>query len=78
VNNIRRGQRVRTKLNGSYRHYLNGLEGEVVAVYHHGVAVALESPPLVLQNVIGPGGSVGPAMPNTPIYVFQFSEVETL
>jgi len=61
-------------LNGSYRHYLDGLEGEIVAVYYHGVAVALESPPAVLQKVIGPGGSVGPVVRN-PVYVFQFNEV---
>ena len=74
---IRRGDRVRVKLNGSYRYFLNGLEGEVKAVYHHGVAVALESPPIILQKVIG-NGTVGPVMPNTPVYVLQFSEVERI
>lgn len=74
--NFRRGQRVRVSINGSYRHYLNGLEGEIVAVYHHGVAVALKSPPVVLQKVIGAGGSTGPVHPTTPVYVFQFSELE--
>ena len=62
-------------LHNNYRHYLNGLEGEITAVYHHGLAVALESPPVVLQNIIGPGGSVGPAV-RRPIYVLQFNEVE--
>jgi len=74
--NLRRGQRVRVRLNGSYRHYLNGLEGEIVAVYYHGVAVALESPPAVLQKVVAPGGLTGPVVPNQPVYVFQFSELE--
>lgn len=76
--NFQRGQRVRVTLNGSYRHYLNGLEGEIVAVYYHGVAVALKSPPVVLQKVIDVGGAVGPVFPGTPVYVFQFSEVELL
>ena len=73
---FRRGQRVRVKTNGSYRYFLNGLEGEIKAVYYHGVAVALESPPVVLQKVIAPGGSVGPVVPRQPVYVFQFSELE--
>lgn len=72
---IRRGDRVRVVLNGSYRYFLDALEGEVKAVYHHGVAVALESPPLVLQKIIS-HGNAGPVMPNTPVYVFQFNEVE--
>ena len=62
-------------LHNSYRHYLNGLEGEITAVYQHGLAVALKSPPVVLQNIIGAGGSIGPAVRN-PVYVFQFNEVE--
>ncbi len=74
---LRRGMQVRVKLNGSYRHYLDGLEGEVTAVYHHGAAVALRSPPVVLQKVIGPGGSVGPVVVN-PVYVFQFDELVEL
>lgn len=74
--NFRRGQRVRVRINGSYRHFLDGLEGEIVAVYYHGAAVALESPPAVLQKVIAPVGQAGPAVPNTPVYVFQFSELE--
>jgi len=74
--NFRRGQRVRVKLNGTYRYFLNGLEGEIKAVYYHGAAVALESPPIVLQNVVAPGGATGPVNPRQPVYVFQFSELE--
>ena len=74
---IRRGNRVRVTLHNSYRHYLNGLEGVVKAVYYHGVAVALESPPVVLQKIID-HGIAGPVMPNQPVYVFQFNEVELL
>lgn len=74
---LRRGDRIRVKLNTSYRYFLNGLEGEVVAVYYHGVAVTLNSPPIVLQKVID-HGVAGPLMPNLPVYVFQFSEIELL
>ena len=74
---MRRGDQVRVTLHNSYRHYLNGLEGEVTAVYYHGVAVALRSPPVVLQKVID-HGTAGPVMPNTPVYVFQFNEVELI
>jgi len=73
---FRRGQRVRVRLNGSYRHYLNGLVGEIKAVYYHGVAVALDSPPAVLQKIIAPGGATGPVTPRDVVYVFQFSELE--
>jgi len=74
--NLRRGERVRVRINGSYRYFLNGLEGVVKAVYYHGAAVVLESPPIVLQKIIAPGGATGPVVPHQPVYVFQFSELE--
>ena len=75
---MRRGSRVRVQLNGSYRHYLDGLEGTVTAVYYHGAAVQLESPPVVLQKVMGAGGMTGPVHPGPPVYVFQFNELVVL
>ncbi len=81
--NFRRGERVRVTLSGSYRHFLDGLEGTITAVLHHGVVVSLENPPSTLQKVLGPstpstGGlaAVGPKVPVPQQYVFQFHEVE--
>ena len=71
---LKRGSKVRISLNGSYRYYLDGLEGEVVAVYHSGPAVRLGSPPIILQNIVSPGGATGPVN-RDPIYIFQFNEV---
>ena len=80
---IRKGNRVKVSLNGSYRHYLDGLEGTVTAVLHHGVVVALENPPSGLQKVIEPPtpnptgkSSVGPKVTVPQQYVFQYNEVE--
>ena len=83
--NFRRGDRVRIVLNSSYRHFLDGLEGEITAVYHHAIVVALDNPPNALQKVIAPPtpspvgrSSVGPKVPSPWQHVFQFHEVEKL
>lgn len=70
-----RGDRVRIKLNGSYRYYLNGLTGTVTSVLAHGVIVALDNAPQAQQHVIGVGGVVGPANPPPQQTVLQFNEV---
>lgn len=79
---FRRGDRVRVSINGSYRYYLNGLEGSVTAVLFHGVVVALDNPPGALQKTLGSsvGGasSVGPTIPYPQQHVFQFNEVVRL
>jgi hypothetical protein len=74
--NLRRGDRVRIKLNSSYRHYLDNLEGRVTCVLHHGVIVALDNDPAARQRVIAPGGRVGPRIPAPLQRVYQFHEVE--
>lgn len=75
---LRRGDKVRVKLNSSYRHYLDGLIGTVTCVLHHGVIVDLSGTPQELQRVIGAGGAVGPANPPPQQAVFQFNEVERI
>jgi hypothetical protein len=76
--NLRRGDRVRIKLNGCYRHYLDGLEGKVTCVLHHSVVVALDNDPVKQQKVIAPAGRAGPAVPNQAQRTFQFHEVERI
>lgn len=73
---------MRIKLNTCYRHYLDGLEGTVSCVLHHGVVVNLDNPPGTLQRVLGPPtpnpvgpSSVGPKVPVPQQHVFQFHEV---
>ena len=82
---IRVGDRVKIKLNGCYRYYLDGLCGTVRCVLHHGVVVELDNPPNTLQKVIEPpapspvgNSSVGPKIPVPKQYVFQFHELEKL
>ena len=73
---LRRGDRVRIKLNGCYRYYLNGMLGNVTAVLHHGCIVTLDSDHTTLQRTMGAGGQVGPTNPTIPQRQFQFHEVE--
>jgi len=72
---LRRGDRVRVTLSGSYRHYLNGLTGRVTQVLHHGVIVALDNDPVEVQRIMGAGGITGPKNPTLPQRQFQFNEV---
>jgi hypothetical protein len=72
---LRRGDRIRIQLSGSYRHYLNGLTGRVTQVLHHGVIVALDNDPVLVQRVMGTGGSTGPKNPTLPQRQFMFNEV---
>lgn len=74
---FKRGDRVKINLKSSYRHYLDGLEGTVTAVYFHGLAVALESDPAGIQKIMGAGGQTGPVV-NNPQRVFQFNEIEKI
>ena len=74
--NLRRGDRVRISMKGSYRYYLHGLEGRVTQVLHHGVIVALDNDPGKHQKVMGVGGVTGPAIPGVAQRTFQFQEVE--
>ena len=76
--NFRRGDRVRIKLNTCYRHWLNGLEGRITAVLHHGAVVEIGSHHAGLQKVLGPGGAVGPKTPAPLQHVMQFHELEKL
>lgn len=76
--NLRRGDRIRIRLNGSHRHFLDGLEGRVTCVLHHGVIVALDNDPGKQQKLVAPGGLTGPAIPNVAQRTFQFHEVEKL
>jgi hypothetical protein len=82
--NIRRGDRVRLNLSGSYLHFLQGLEGEVTQVLHHGVIVALDNDPAVQQRIIttntGRGqdqtqSGSGPQQVTRAQRQFQFNEV---
>ena len=82
---LRRGDRIRIKLNSSYRHFLNGLEGRVTCVLHHGVIVALDNDPVEVQRILGTNtapntdqtqGQAGPKNPTLPQRTFQFHEVE--
>jgi len=74
---FRRGNRVRVKLNSSYRHFLDGLEGNITLVLHHAVVVALDNPPGRIQKIVEPG-LVGPKIPNPQQHMFQFHEVEVI
>ena len=83
--NLRRGDRVRITLNGSYRHILNGLEGKVTCVLHHGVIVALDNDPVEVQRTLATNTArhtdqtqtrTGPKNPTLPQRTFQFHEVE--
>lgn len=76
--NFRCGDRVRIKLNGCYRYYLDGLEGIVAAVYHDSVLVNVESDPAGLQRVVAPGGATGPTIPRPIQRRFQFNELEII
>ncbi len=72
---LRRGDRVRVKLNSCYRHFLDGLEGEVTCVLQHAAIVALDNDPAGQQQVVAPGGVVGPANPPKQQRQFQFHEL---
>ena len=72
---LRRGDRVQVRLNGSYRRELNGLTGRVTQVLHHGVIVALDNDPVEVQRIMGVGGVTGPTNPTLPQRQFQFNEV---
>jgi len=77
--NLRRGDKVRIKLDSSYRYYLNGLTGVVTSVLHHGVIVAIDGgDPAQLQRVVGQGGQTGPTVPAPVQREFQFHEVERI
>lgn len=75
---LRRGTRVRVKLNSSFRHYLDGLKGTVTAVMHHAVIVALDSDPAARQRLIATAGKVGPDPVTMPQRIFPFHELEEL
>ena len=75
---LRKGEKVRVKLDSSYRYYLNGLVGTVMTVMDHGVIVALGSDPAELQKVLGTGGGVGPKILRPVLREFQFHEVERI
>ena len=79
---MKRGQRVRIKINGSYRHYLGGLEGRITDLLHHAAVVELDNDPSRLQKLIAPAGHVGP-LPVGPTVIlpkriFQFNELEPI
>ena len=83
--NFKRGERVRTKINGSYRHYLGDLEGTITSVLNHGVVVSLDNPPGALQRLLSPPttssvgrSSVGPKSPVPQQHIFQFHELELI
>jgi len=85
VHNFKTGERVKIKLNTSYRHGFDGLEGVITCVLNHGVVVSLENPPGALQRLISPPSksstgrsSVGPKAPVPQQHVFQFHEIESL
>lgn len=75
---LKRGDRVRVKLNSSYRNYLEGLEGVVYSVQMHGVIVDLRGTPQANQRVIGVGGVAGPVIPPPQLTLLQFNEVERI
>ena len=83
--NLRRGDRIRLTLNTSYLLWLNGLEGVITQVLHHGVIVALDNDPAMQQRIIstntGRGqdqtqARAGPQQVNRAQRQFQFNEVE--
>jgi len=83
---FRMGDRVKIKLNSSYRHYLDGLTGTVTTVLAHGVIVSLDGDPALRQQVVAPTvgrhtdqtqGLTGPKTPRAQ-RLFQFHEVEKL
>lgn len=69
---------MRIVLGTCYRHYLDGLEGRVTCVLHHGVTIALDNDPAKQQKVIAPVGKAGPAVPGLAQRIFQFHEVERI
>lgn len=80
-----RGERVRIKLNSCYRHYLDGLEGEITCVLSYGAVVEVTNPPGALQRLISPPtessvgrSNVGPKRAVPQQYIFQFHELEKL
>lgn len=84
--NLRRGNRVRVTPRANYRHFLEGLEGTVIAVLHHGAIVALDNDPARHQQVIAPAtgrgkdqtqGRTGPEVPQARRQ-FQFNELELI
>lgn len=74
---FRRGDRIRVKLNGSYRYYLDGLEGTVTSVMNHALVAALDFDPATIQRLISPDGQAGNPS-KMPQRVFQFHEVEAI
>ena len=75
--NFKRGDRVKVILNGSYRHYLDGLVGTVTGVLRHSVIVALDFDPITIQRLIVPGGDA-PDPSTMPQRLFPFHELEKL
>jgi hypothetical protein len=79
---MRRGDRVRIVINGSYRHYLGGLEGRIVHLLHHAAVVELDNDPHQLQKLIAQDGHVGPVPVGPKIIlpkrIFPFHELEIL
>ena len=82
--NYKRGERVRIKIDSSYRYYLDGLEGTITGVLHHGIVVAIDNPPGALQRLLAPPktgvgrSDVGPKAPVPKQYVFQMHEIERI
>jgi len=75
---FQRGDRVRVRLNTSYRHYLNGLEGTVYAVSNHAVVVELESDPADIQRNINPNNTPTPRRMGIPRRQFIPAELELI
>lgn len=79
---MKRGQRVRIVINGSYRHYLGGLEGRITDLLHHAAVVELDNDPHRLQRLIAPAGHVGPLPVGPEIIlpkrIFPFHELEEI
>ena len=75
--NFKRNDRVKVVLNGSYRYFLDGLEGVVTHVMPHSIIVALDSDPMARQRLIKPGGEA-PEPSTMPQRVFQYHELEQL
>ena len=77
-----RGQRVRIKINGIYRHYLGGLEGRITDLLHHAAVVELDNDPSRLQKLVAQDGHVGPVPVGPKIIlpkrIFQFNELEII
>jgi len=75
--NFRRGDRIRVKPVDGFKHYLDGLVGEITQVLDHAVVVKLTNDPALLQRVIGAGGKAGRASP-VPQRIFAFDEIERI